>query len=50
MPMLVVRGKYAENASPGNVRIRKILCPIDFSANSLKALSTAKAYAGLFFS
>lgn len=48
MPMLVVRGKYAENASPGTVRIRKILCPIDFSSGSLKALSTAKAYAGLF--
>ena len=46
--MLVVRGKYAENASPGTVRIRKILCPIDFSSGSLKALSTAKAYAELF--
>ncbi len=48
MPMLVVRGKYAENASPGTVKIRKILCPIDFSSNSLKAVSMAKAYAGLF--
>ena len=48
VPMLVVRGKYAENASPGTVRIRKILCPIDFSSSSLKALSMAKAYAGLF--
>ena len=46
--MLVVRGKYAENVSPGNVKIRKILCPIDFSSNSLKAVSTAKAYAELF--
>jgi nucleotide-binding universal stress UspA family protein len=48
MPMLVVRGKYAENASPGTVRIRKILCPIDFSSSSLKAVSMAKAYAELF--
>ena len=48
MPMLVVRGKSAENASPGTVKIRKILCPIDFSSNSLKALLMAKAYAELF--
>ena len=48
MPMLVVRGKYAEKASPGTVRIRKILCPIDFSSNSMKAVSMAKAYAELF--
>ena len=48
MPMLVVRGKYADKASPGTVAIRKILCPVDFSENSLKALSMAKGYAGLF--
>jgi nucleotide-binding universal stress UspA family protein len=48
MPMLVVRGGRAEKASPGTVNIRKILCPIDFSENSRKAISTAKAYAGLF--
>lgn len=48
MPMLVVRGKYADNASPGTVAIRKILCPVDFSDNSLKALSMAKGYADLF--
>jgi nucleotide-binding universal stress UspA family protein len=48
MPMLVVRGKYAEQASPGTVTIRKILCPVDFSSNSLKALSMAKGYAELF--
>jgi nucleotide-binding universal stress UspA family protein len=47
MPMLVVRGKYAEKA-PGAVNIRKILCPVDFSDNSLKALSMAKGYAELF--
>ena len=48
MPMLVVRGKYAEKASPGTVNIRKILCPVDFSDNSLKALSMAKGYSELF--
>ncbi|RPI35912.1 MAG: universal stress protein, partial [Nitrospiraceae bacterium] len=48
MPMLVVRGKYAEQAAPGTVSIRKILCPVDFSDNSLKALSMAKEYAELF--
>lgn len=48
MPMLVVRGKYAENVSPGTVKIRKILCPSDFSSNSLKAVSMAKAYAEVF--
>jgi len=48
MPMLVVRGKFADKASPGTVTIRKILCPIDFSSNSLKALSMAKGYADLF--
>ena len=48
MPMLVVRGERAEKASPGTVKIRKILCPVDFSENSRKAVSMAKAYAGLF--
>jgi len=47
MPMLVVRGERAEKASPGTVTIRKILCPVDFSENSRKAISMAKAYAGL---
>jgi nucleotide-binding universal stress UspA family protein len=48
MPMLVVRGQRAEKASPGSVKIGKILCPVDFSANSRKALSMAKGYAELF--
>ena len=48
MPMLVVRGVKADHASPGNVRIRRILCPVDFSENSGKALAMAKGYAGLF--
>ena len=48
IPMLVVRGKYSDNTSPGTVNIRKILCPVDFSTNSGKALSMAKGYAELF--
>lgn len=48
VPMLVVRGERAEKVSPGAVAIRKILCPVDFSENSRKAISAAKAYAGLF--
>jgi nucleotide-binding universal stress UspA family protein len=47
-PMLVVRGKYAENVSPGTLKIQKILCPVDFSGNAGKALSMAKGYAELF--
>ena len=48
MSMLVIRGERAEKASPGTVKIRKILCPVDFSENSGKAISMAKVYAGLF--
>jgi len=51
--MLVVRGKAASQAAPENhalepVRIGKILCPVDFSQNSLHAVSTAKALASMF--
>ena len=42
MPMLVVRGKKAENAQPDSVKIRKILCPVDFSSISRHALTVAK--------
>ena len=48
IPMLVIRGERAEKASPGTVKIRKILCPVDFSENSRKAISLAKGYAELF--
>jgi nucleotide-binding universal stress UspA family protein len=50
MPMLVVRGKKAETAEPGTVRIRKILCPTDFSEISGKALTTAKQLKDIFSS
>jgi nucleotide-binding universal stress UspA family protein len=48
IPMVVVRGKAAEDAAIGSVEIRKILCPVDFSDNARKAVSTAKRYAGIF--
>jgi nucleotide-binding universal stress UspA family protein len=40
-PMLVVRGAKSEGAVAGSVRIKKILCPIDFSVGSAKALGWA---------
>lgn len=46
--MLVIRGKAAEDAGVGSVSIRRVLCPVDFSENSAKALSTAIKLASLF--
>jgi nucleotide-binding universal stress UspA family protein len=40
--MLVVRGVKSEGAVPGAVKIRKILCPVDFSADSVNALGWAE--------
>lgn len=48
VPMLVVRGKFTEGALTGLVSIRRILCPVDFSENSGKAVSAAKKLASLF--
>lgn len=42
MPMLVVRGEKTASATIGSVKIRKILCPVDMSENSQKALQAAK--------
>ena len=39
--MLVVRGKRAADASIGSVKIRRILCPVDFSDQSKAALHLA---------
>lgn len=44
VPMLVVKGKTAA----GQARIKKILCPVDFSENSKKAVVAAAGYASLF--
>lgn len=48
VPMLVVRGKAAEGAVIGSVSVRNVLCPVDFSKHSEKALSTAKEIAAFF--
>jgi nucleotide-binding universal stress UspA family protein len=50
MPMLVVRGDKAESVATGNVKIRSILCPLDFSEASAKALNTAKELKDFFSS
>ena len=46
VPMLVVRGKRSAPTSPPAVR--KILCAVDFSDNSRKALAKATYYARIF--
>src|SRR5208337_1612094 len=43
VPMLVVRGKKADSASLGSVVIKNILCAVDFSVYSNKALEFAHA-------
>lgn len=48
MPMLVVRGEKAESASLGSIRIKRILCPIDFSEISMKAMKMAKELRDIF--
>ena len=50
VPILVVRGEKAGAARIGSARIRKILCPTDFSASSRKALEKATELASLFSS
>ncbi len=48
VPMLVVRGRAAEGSALGSVKIRDILCPVDFSDNAKRAVSAAQRYADLF--
>ena len=50
MPMLVVRGVKAETAGIGSVKIRRILCPTDFSDSSQKALESARNLKEIFSS
>ncbi|MFN3395658.1 MAG: universal stress protein [Thermodesulfovibrionales bacterium] len=38
IPMLVVKGQKSEDARLGEVTIKRILCPVDFSEHSRKAL------------
>ncbi len=48
MPMLVVRGEKAESARMDSIKIRRILCPTDFSEASKKALKVAKELKDIF--
>jgi nucleotide-binding universal stress UspA family protein len=48
MPMPVVRGDRAYGATPGSVQVRKVLCAVDFSENSTKALKKAVDYSRVF--
>jgi len=48
VPILVVRGKASARAQVGSVKIKKILCSVDFSDNSKKAALVAKQFAYLF--
>lgn len=47
-PLLVVRGEKGDRASIGSVKIGKILCPVDFSETSRKALNAARELADAF--
>lgn len=50
MPMLVVRGEKAEASKTADIRIRKILCPTDFSDISEAALNIARELKDVFSS
>jgi len=46
--VLVVKGRRAESEHIGSIKIRKILCPVDFSEISRNALNAAKGLADAF--
>jgi len=50
IPMLVVKGLKAESAQAGSVKIRRILCPVDFSDISKEALRSAVELSKIFSS
>ena len=50
IPMLVVRGEKAETSRTGPIKIRRILCPTDFSEESKNALNLAKELKDIFSS
>lgn len=50
IPMLVVKGEKSESSQTGSVKIRRILCPVDFSDISKKALRTAIELSKIFSS
>lgn len=47
VPMLVVRGKRGKGMKIGDVRIGNIICPVDFSEHSNKALIFASGLSGI---
>lgn len=47
IPMLVVRGLKSEKAEPGSLNVKKIVCAVDFSDNSLKAFRFAQSLSDL---
>lgn len=47
-PILVVKGRVSAGAEVGSAKVKRILCPVDFSENSKKAALAAKQYAALF--
>ncbi len=47
VPMLVVRGEKTRDMKIGDVRIGSIICPVDFSEHSKKALTFASSLSGL---
>ncbi len=48
IPTLVVKESLFEDINPDAIKIKKILCPIDFSEISIKALNFAKDIANKF--
>ncbi len=44
IPILIVQAEDFAEISPETINVSKILCPIDFSSNSLRALEVAKEF------
>lgn len=47
IPMLVVRGEKSEGIRIGKAKVKNILCPVDFSEHSRKALTIAAQFSRL---
>lgn len=45
IPVLIVKGEDFKEISPQAIKVKRILCPIDFSSYSLRALEIAKEVA-----
>lgn len=42
VPVLIVKGEDFKEINPEDIKIKKILCPVDFSEHSLRALTIAQ--------